>query len=147
MLYDDGRIGDQRPKIVRSKARVALKMVEEGLWISVIVVIYVQTSVSAMISLAGRTPFLHVGCLTQSNFFHSFGCRLFLLVLLAEVGEKLQQDAGLQPQQRQPQNHESPKTQEDDFRSMGAAGEEHMSCTHLRVQVDGDQIWCGEWQA
>jgi hypothetical protein len=82
MLYDDGRIGDQRPKIVRSKARVALKMVEEGLWISVIVVIYVQTSVSAMISLAGRTPFLHVGCLTQSNFFHSFGCRLFLLALL-----------------------------------------------------------------
>ena len=66
-----------------------------------------------------------------------------LPVLQAEAGEKLQQDEELQRQQRQPQTHESPNNQEVGFRSKGVAGEESMSCMHLRAQVDWDQIWYG----
>lgn len=37
LLYDDGGVGGQLPELVRADARVALKRVEEGCFIGVVV--------------------------------------------------------------------------------------------------------------
>ena len=37
MLHDDGRVGDEGPKVIRSHARVSLEVLEEGRLVGVIV--------------------------------------------------------------------------------------------------------------
>jgi hypothetical protein len=60
MLYNDRRIGDKWPKVIGSKAGIALEVVKEGFGIGVVVWIYVNGSMSDTVSL-GRDAGVHTG--------------------------------------------------------------------------------------
>jgi hypothetical protein len=51
MLYNDRRICDKRPKVIGSKAWIALEVVKEGFGIGVVVWIYTNRSMSDMVSI------------------------------------------------------------------------------------------------
>ena len=80
MLYNDCRICDKWPKVIGSKAWIALEVIKEGFGIGIVVWIYMNRSMSDRVSLREvLSLYVQVGCLTHSNFFHSFGCRRFRL--------------------------------------------------------------------
>ena len=60
MLYNDRRICDKWPKVIGSKAWIALEVVKEGFGIGVVVWIYMNRSMSDMVSL-GRYTGVHTG--------------------------------------------------------------------------------------
>jgi len=51
MLDNDRRICDKRPKVIGSKAWIALKVVKESLGIGVVVWIYMDRNMSDMVSI------------------------------------------------------------------------------------------------
>jgi hypothetical protein len=61
MLYNDRRICDKRPKVIGSKAWIALEMVKEGFRIGVVVWIYMNRSMSDVVSAQGRYTAVHTG--------------------------------------------------------------------------------------
>lgn len=73
MLHYDGRVGDQWPEFVGLQSRVALEVVEEGLFVGVVVRVCVKCAVSFCLDpsfdalVQGRDS---QGCFIQSNFFH-----------------------------------------------------------------------------
>ena len=60
MLHNDRRICDKWPKVIGSKAWIALEVVKEGFGIGVVVWIYMDGNVSDMVSL-GRYTTVHTG--------------------------------------------------------------------------------------
>ena len=60
MLYNDRRVGDKWPKVIGSKAWIALEVVKEGFGIGVVVWIYMNRSMSDMVSIE-RWSAVHTG--------------------------------------------------------------------------------------
>lgn len=75
MLYDNGRVGNQWPEIVRTYTWIPLEMVEKGLCIGVIIRIYYPQMSVKHKNTYKVEKCIH-DCFTQSNFFQAPFLRL-----------------------------------------------------------------------